>query len=96
MHQCHIDIMQAGESQGQDLKVQHKNLALDFTSTHATEEGAGYYVDASCVQVNTRKHTTVKERHAMKSTSMDMNKTQKVRKMMSIVVSKKTQHVTSV
>ena len=96
MHQCHIDIMHARESQGQDLKVQHKNLALDFTSTHATEEAAGYSVDASFVQVNTRKHTTVKERHAMKSMSMDMNKKQKARKMMFIVVSKKTQHATSV
>ena len=96
MHQCHIDIMQARESQGQDLRVQHKNVTLDFTSTPATEEGAGYSAVVSCVQVNMTKHTTMKKRHAMKSMSTDMKKNQKVRKMMLIVVLKRTQHVTCV
>ena len=96
MHQFHIDIMQALESQGQDLRVQHKNVTLDFTSTPATEEGAGYSVDASCVQVKVTKHTTKKVRHAMKSMSMGMNKNQKVRKRMFVVVSKRIQHVTRV
>ena len=82
MHQFHIDIMQALESQGQNLRVQHKNVTLDFTSTPATEEAAGYSVDASCVQVNITKHTTMKKRNAMKSMSTDMKKNQKVKKMM--------------
>ena len=96
MRQFHIDTMQALESQGQDLRVQHKSVTLDFTTIPATEEGAGYSVDASCVQVKVMKHTTMKIRHAMKSMSMDMNQNQKVRKMIFVVVSKRIQHVTHV
>ena len=96
MRQFHIDTMQALESQGQDLRVQHKNVTLDFTSTPATEEGAGYSAGVSCVQVNMTKHTTMKKRHAMKSTSMGINKNQKVRKRMFVVASKRILHVTCV
>ena len=96
MHQFHIDTMQALESQGRDLRVQHKNVTLDFTFTPATEEGAGYSAVVSCVQVNTTKHTTMKKSYAIKSMSMGMNKNQKVRKMMFVVVSKRIQPVTHV